>query len=195
MSLDGFPRGSSGKEPACQCRRHKRRRFDCWVGKILWRRAWQAIPVYLPGESHRQEPGELCSRRSQRVRHDWRDFTQCLENTVNKYLHFLPFLSSQAGRYQIWHLVALGEECVRAEGQSIPWDFCHCSENINKLRMGLWKEAERLERLRKDRGGFPQIKKKRYPPSWSIRVASGPVEQWEDGMTLGRNGYIICPGK
>jgi len=25
--------------------------FDSWVGKILWRRKWQATPVFLPGES------------------------------------------------------------------------------------------------------------------------------------------------
>ena len=31
----GFPGGSGGKEPACQCRRHKRRGFNPWVGKIL----------------------------------------------------------------------------------------------------------------------------------------------------------------
>ena len=31
----GFPGGTSGKEPACQCRRIKRCRFDLWVGKIL----------------------------------------------------------------------------------------------------------------------------------------------------------------
>ena len=30
----GFPGGASGKEPACKCRRHKRHRFDPWVGKI-----------------------------------------------------------------------------------------------------------------------------------------------------------------
>ena len=29
--------------------------FDPWVGKIPWRRAWQCIPVILPGESHRQK--------------------------------------------------------------------------------------------------------------------------------------------
>ena len=28
--------------------------FNPWVGKILWRRAWQPTPVFLPGESHRQ---------------------------------------------------------------------------------------------------------------------------------------------
>ena len=35
----GFPGGPSGKEPDCQCRRHKRCRFNPWVGKIPWRRA------------------------------------------------------------------------------------------------------------------------------------------------------------
>jgi len=44
----------SGKEPACQSGRHKRHRFDPWVGKILWRRAWQPTPLFLPGESQGQ---------------------------------------------------------------------------------------------------------------------------------------------
>ena len=26
--------------------------FDPWVGKILWRSAWQPTPVLLPGKSH-----------------------------------------------------------------------------------------------------------------------------------------------
>ena len=50
----GLPRWCSGKEPACRCRRHKRRGFDPWVGKIPWRRAWLPTPVFLPGESHGQ---------------------------------------------------------------------------------------------------------------------------------------------
>ena len=45
---------ASGKEPACQCRRHKRRGLNPWVRKIPWRRAWQPTPVFLPGESHGQ---------------------------------------------------------------------------------------------------------------------------------------------
>ena len=49
-----FPGGTSGKEPTCQCRRHKRCGFDPWVRKMPWRRAWQSIPVFLPGESHGQ---------------------------------------------------------------------------------------------------------------------------------------------
>ena len=39
----GFPGGTSGKEPACQCRRRKRCGLDPWVGKIPWRRAWQPL--------------------------------------------------------------------------------------------------------------------------------------------------------
>ena len=49
-----FPGGSSGKEPACQCKRQKRWGFDPWVGKIPWRRAWQPTPGFLSGESHGQ---------------------------------------------------------------------------------------------------------------------------------------------
>ena len=29
-------------------------RFDPWVRKISWRRAWQPTPIFLPGESHGQ---------------------------------------------------------------------------------------------------------------------------------------------
>ena len=28
--------------------------FDPWVGKILWKREWLSIPVFLPGEFHGQ---------------------------------------------------------------------------------------------------------------------------------------------
>ena len=44
--------------------------FDPWVGKIPWRRAWQHIPVLLPGESPwTKEPGGLQSMGFQRVGH------------------------------------------------------------------------------------------------------------------------------
>ena len=47
--------GASGKESACQCRRPKGLRFDPWVRKIPWRRAWQPLPVFTPGKSHEQK--------------------------------------------------------------------------------------------------------------------------------------------
>ena len=37
--------GLSGKEFACQCKRH---RFNPWVRKVLWRRKWQPTPRKFP---------------------------------------------------------------------------------------------------------------------------------------------------
>ena len=50
----GLPGWLSCEEPTCQYRRHERRRFDPWVGKIPWRKVWQPTPVLLPRESHGQ---------------------------------------------------------------------------------------------------------------------------------------------
>ena len=44
----------TGKEPACQYRRHKSHRFDPWVKRIPWRRKWQPPPVFVPGKVHGQ---------------------------------------------------------------------------------------------------------------------------------------------
>ena len=65
----GFPGGANGKEPACQCKRCKRCRFDPWVGKIPWRRAWQPTLVFLPGESHGQR--SLVGFRGAWVANSW----------------------------------------------------------------------------------------------------------------------------
>ena len=54
----GLPRRLSGKESACQCRRH---RLDPWVRKIPWERKWQPTPVFVPGESHGQRILAGCS--------------------------------------------------------------------------------------------------------------------------------------
>ena len=97
----GFPGGSSGKEPAIQCRRHKRRRFNPWVGKIHWRRKWQPTPVFLPREfiPRTEEPGGLQSIGLQRVGHNWSNCSWGFEvnvsitsqlNPLTYFLHFVP---------------------------------------------------------------------------------------------------------
>ena len=64
----------SGKESACQCRRHG---FDPWVGKIPWRRKWQPTPVFLPGESHRQRSLAGCSHKeADRTEHTYNMITK-----------------------------------------------------------------------------------------------------------------------
>ena len=42
------------KDSAYNAKDTDRRELNPWVGKILWRREWQPIPVFLPGESHGQ---------------------------------------------------------------------------------------------------------------------------------------------
>ena len=52
--INGLPRWHTGKEFACQCRRHKRHRFNPEIGKIPWSRKWQPTAVFLPGKFHEQ---------------------------------------------------------------------------------------------------------------------------------------------
>ena len=54
----GLPRWLSDKGSTCQ---FMRLRFDPYVRKIPWRRKWQTMLVFLPGESNRQESGGLQS--------------------------------------------------------------------------------------------------------------------------------------
>ena len=93
-----FAGGASGKEPACQCRRHKRQKFDPWVGKIPWRRAWQPTPVFLPGESPwTEEPGRLQSIGSQRVRCNWSDLAHIPLNMSSLGPRFCVIFKSPSG--------------------------------------------------------------------------------------------------
>ena len=72
----GLPQWLRGKEPTCQCRRHKRLRLNPWVGKIRWRRKWLPTPVLLPGEPHGQ-------------RGDWRAMVHRIKesNTIEATYH------------------------------------------------------------------------------------------------------------
>ena len=72
-SLLGFPGGTSGKEPACQCRRHKRRGFDPWVGKNTWRRAWTLLSYSCLENLIGRAAWGLQFIGSQRVEYNWSD--------------------------------------------------------------------------------------------------------------------------
>ena len=65
----GFPGGTRGKEPTCQCRRCKRLGFDPWVRKIPWRSNGNPLQ-YSCLENPIEEPSRLQSMRSHRVQHD-----------------------------------------------------------------------------------------------------------------------------
>ena len=57
-------------------------KFDPWVGKILWRRAWQHTLMFLPGESHGPRSlaviGQLGCKES--------DMTEATEHTCSEML-------------------------------------------------------------------------------------------------------------
>ena len=87
----GFPGDAGGKEPTCQCRRCKRRRFNPCVGKIPWRRAWQSTPVFLAWRMlWTEEPGGLQSIGSQRV---WYNGSDLVHQTLN-FSHLVGVLVS-----------------------------------------------------------------------------------------------------
>ena len=80
--LVSFPRGASGKEPACQCRRH-----ESWVQSL-----GQKVPLEEDTATHSsmpawripwtEEPGRLQSMGSQKVGHDWNDLAHMLYSSV-----------------------------------------------------------------------------------------------------------------
>ena len=60
----GFPAGSDGKESACNVG------DQGWIGKISWRRGWPHSSILAWRILWTEEPGELQSMGSQKVRHD-----------------------------------------------------------------------------------------------------------------------------
>jgi len=60
IRLLGFPGGASGKEPACQCRRHRSHGFAPWVGKIpLEEKMATHFSTFAWIIPWTEEPGEL----------------------------------------------------------------------------------------------------------------------------------------
>ena len=59
---------------------HIETQVDPWVGKIPWRRKWQLIPAWLPGEFHVEKSLESYSPRG----HKELDMTEHL-STFDKY--------------------------------------------------------------------------------------------------------------
>ena len=68
--IRAYPWWLSGQASAYQCSCHGRFRFDPWVGKIPWRRAWQPTPVFLSRLPRAEEPDGLQSLGLQRIRRD-----------------------------------------------------------------------------------------------------------------------------
>ena len=81
MDLQGFP-GGSVVESACQ---YRRRGFDPWVGKIPWRRKWQATWVFLPEKSTLVD---YSPQGHKRVGHNLVDYTTTTKNGFTQMISF-----------------------------------------------------------------------------------------------------------
>ena len=109
----GFSWWLSSKESACQCRRHRRRGFHPWVGKLPWRRKWQPTPVFLPGEILRtEEPGGL--RPKVMKSPTW------LSNWACTYLFY-----SNAERLASWPFAKGSQQWIAAEYRGFGACFSH----------------------------------------------------------------------
>ena len=115
----GLPRWLSTKASTCQCRRHRRRGFDPWVGKMPWHRKWQPTPTFLPGKSCGWEslisysPGK--GKRSDTPEQQ-RVCTHCTGGPVHPLLMalFLPSLMGYSGQWPIQLLGARIKENSQA---------------------------------------------------------------------------------
>ena len=110
-----LPGGSNGKSVCLKCGRPG---FNRWVGKIIWRRKWQPIPVLLLGKFH-----------------GWRNLVgytpwDCKESDTTEWLHSLtphgfrslcPLYGSLAPfvrRFSLWWLQLLRSTGSRYAGFS-----------------------------------------------------------------------------
>ena len=90
-----------------------------WIWKILWRRAWQPTPVFLPGESHGQ--------RSLAGYSPWgRKESDTAESTQHECIHTLRSVSWGRSHFISLHVVLNVESCPRWCMSKCIIDSCPC---------------------------------------------------------------------
>ena len=122
IDLLGFPLCLSGKESACQCRRHT---LNPWTGKITWRRKWQPTPVFLPGKS--------CG---------WRSLADCSPWGCKRAGH--DFVTKQ----QTTITATTAKDLLgKWTGGYFPAFFCDCPlVLLNQCLLGLWHEKDKSKK-------------------------------------------------
>ena len=117
--------GASSKEPACQCRRHKRCGFSSQVGKIPWHMAIHtSILAWIIPQT--EEHGGLQSIGLQRVGHNWSYLTHTCSVTKSCLTLCDPMYCSPPGLPVPYHLMEFAQVHVRPTISSSIAHFCSC---------------------------------------------------------------------
>ena len=136
----GFPGGTGGKEPSCQCRRRKRRWFPPWVGKIPWRRAHQLTPgELLPGEYHGQR-NLVGNLGLQKVGHDWNDLARLHKWALPvSSFSIINVIFGYLTKYLVFSLISQYNQNSGWETKHHYWDFSRfLRENTSKSLQSSW---------------------------------------------------------
>ena len=105
-----------------RCLQRRRHRFDPWVGKIPWRRAWHSsiLAWRIPWP---EEPGRLQSIESQRVWHNSSDLACSLQIVTDLSLLF-PFGLSISFPF-LFALPRISKPILNKSGENVhPWLKC-----------------------------------------------------------------------
>ena len=125
----GLPGGTSGKEPACQCRRCKERQVWSLGQEDPWRREWQPTPVFLSGESHEQRSLVGYSPWGHKVKHDRSDLARIqahkdkivvVSQSPNCVQPFVtPWTAARQASLSLTHLLKFAQVHVHCTGDAI----------------------------------------------------------------------------
>ena len=115
------------------------------TSKFSWRRKWQPIPVFLPGESCGEEPGGLLSTGLHRVGCDWSDLA-CL--------HALEKEMATHSSILAWRIPGTGEPggLPSMGSRKVRYDWSDLAAAVS-LEIKLKSYFSQEEMLRKQRSG------------------------------------------
>ena len=126
--------------PACQCRIHKRRRSDPWVGKISWRRAWQPTSVFLLENLMDRGGWQAAFHRAAKsqTRLKWLSMHTCKNPNYQEHEPFPQVVSGNIDLREVWDAgkksctltSAGGEQCLQVSQETEP---AQCPSSPNEL--------------------------------------------------------------
>ena len=122
----------SGKDSACQCRRHG---FNSWVAKIPWKRKWQPFQYSCLGNHGDRGAWQATVHGFARVRHDWSTQQQQL-GVLRSGVSLAAGIFGQVQGVSLWG---------RLPGENFPCRGCGCRLLISTeiTRAWFWWSPER----------------------------------------------------